>query len=200
MTTDQAHNDSFSDNQEIPVSMDNVCTEETEDQSVTYPSGKALGRNVHVRRSKSTRKYAQRYNPGFGAARDWKNDAVASIVYMIQYGDFNRNVDSDDVLSLMNEWDTEYCMDTPSTFHMRESYVLKYQSHDPDTPTYMEYLSGENSEEYFQSMEDEIQSLMRRETWDIVSRKSVADHNVLPGTWSFKYKRKPDCTIRKFKA
>ena len=31
-------------------------------------------------------------------------------------------------------------------------------------------------------------------------RKSVADHNVLPGTWSFKYKRKPDKNTRKFKA
>ena len=32
------------------------------------------------------------------------------------------------------------------------------------------------------------------------SRKSVADHNVLPGTWSIKCKKKPDLTIRKFKA
>ena len=67
---------------------------------------------------------------------------------------------------------------------MRESYALKTQSHDPDTPTYMKALSGENPEEYFKAMDDEIQSLMRRETWGIVSRKSVADHNVLPGTWS----------------
>ena len=50
----------------------------------------------------------------------------------------------------------------------------------------MEALSGENSEEYFKAMDDEIQSLMRRDTWEIVSRESVADHNVLPGTWSFK--------------
>ena len=49
----------------------------------------------------------------------------------------------------MDEWDAEYCMDTPSTFHMRESYVLKYQIHGPDIPTYMEALSGENLEEYF---------------------------------------------------
>ena len=41
---------------------------------------------------------------------------------------------------------------------------------------------------------------MRRDTWDIVSRKSVADHNVLPVTWSIKCKRKPDWTIRNFKA
>ena len=49
-------------------------------------------------------------------------------------------------------------------------------------------------------MDDEIQSLITRDTWEIFLRKSVADHNMLPGTWSFKCKRKPDWTIRKFKA
>ena len=49
-------------------------------------------------------------------------------------------------------------------------------------------------------MYDEIQSLMRRYTWEIVSRKLVADHNVIPGTCSFKCKKKPGRTIRKFKA
>ena len=56
----------------------------------------------------------------------------------------------------------------------------------------MEALSGENSEEYFKVMDDNIQSLMRRDIWEIVSRKSVADHNVFPGTWSLKCKRKSD--------
>ena len=64
----------------------------------------------------------------------------------------------------------------------------------------MESLLGENTDEYFNAMDDKIQSLTRRDTWEIVLRKSVADHNVLPGTWSFKSKRKPDGTIRKFKA
>ena len=32
------------------------------------------------------------------------------------------------------------------------------------------------------------------------SGKFVADHNLLPGTWSFRCKRKPDRTIRKFKS
>ena len=47
----------------------------------------------------------------------------------------------------------------------------------------METLSGKNTDEYFKAMDDEIQSLMRRETWEIVLWKSVVDHNVLPGTW-----------------
>ena len=75
--------------------MENVCPEGTEDQYVTYPSGEALVRNVNARRSKRIRNFPPRYNPGFGAAREWKNDAVASIVEMVQDRDLNRNVDTD---------------------------------------------------------------------------------------------------------
>ena len=56
----------------------------------------------------------------------------------------------------------------------------------------MEALSGENPEEYFKEMDDEIQNIMRRVTWELVSRKSVADHHMLRGTWSLKCKRKSD--------
>ena len=63
--------------------MDNVCPKGIEDQYVTSPSGEALVRNVHVRRSERIRNSPQRYNPGFGAAIEWKHDAVASIVYII---------------------------------------------------------------------------------------------------------------------
>ena len=179
--------------------MDNVRPEETEYQFVTSPSGEALVRNVHVRRSERIRNYPHRYNPVFRAAREWNNDAIASIVYIIQDRDLNSNVDTDDIQSLLDEWYEEDLMYTPKKFHMRESYVLNTQSHDHHTPTYMEALSGESSEEYFKAMYYEIKSLMIRGTWDIVSRKSVADHDVLPGTLSLKFKRKPDCTIRKFK-
>ena len=55
-------------------------------------------RNLHVRRSERIINYLRRYNPGFGAARKWNNDAVASIVYMIQDGYFNSKVDTDDIL------------------------------------------------------------------------------------------------------
>ena len=52
--------------------------------------------------------------------------------------------------------------------------------------------SNKNTDEDFKAMDYEIQSLMRRETWEIVSKKSVADHNILPGIWSLKCKRKSD--------
>ena len=47
----------------------------------------------------------------------------------------------------------------------------KSEFHNPDTPMYMEALSRENSEGYFKAMNDEIKSLTRRDTWEIVSKK-----------------------------
>ena len=85
--------------------MDNVFPECTEDQYVTSPIGESLVSNVHLRRSERIRNSPQRYNPGFGAAREWNNDAVASIVYMIQDRYLNRNVDMDDIQFLLSEWD-----------------------------------------------------------------------------------------------
>ena len=83
---------------------------------------------------------------------------------------------------------------------MREYYVLKSQSHNPDTPTYIKNSSGETAEEHFKAMDDEIKRIMKRNIWKIVSRKSVAYHNVIPGTCSFKCNKKPDWTISKLKA
>ena len=81
--------------------MDNVRPEVTEDQSITSADGEALGNNVNVRRSERIINHPQRYNPGFGAAREWNNDAVASIVYIIQDRDLDRNVDMDGILLLL---------------------------------------------------------------------------------------------------
>ena len=56
-----------------------------------------------MRRSERIRHSPQRYNPGFGAAREWKNGAVASIVYMIHDRDININLEVDDILLLLSE-------------------------------------------------------------------------------------------------
>ena len=48
----------------------------------------------------------------------------------------------------------------------------------------METLSGEKTDEYFKAMDDEIKSLMRKETWEIVLRKSISDQNGVPVKWS----------------
>ena len=54
----QAQNGGFNANiQEIPVSMKNVCPYGNENQYVTSPSGEALERNAHVRRSERIRNF-----------------------------------------------------------------------------------------------------------------------------------------------
>ena len=72
-----------------------LVPEGNENQYVKSPSGEALGNNVNERRSEHIRNFPQRFNPEFRSAREWKNDAVASIVYMIQDRDFDSNVDMD---------------------------------------------------------------------------------------------------------
>ena len=54
---------------------------------------------------------------------------------MIHDGDYDSNVDTDEILLLMANWDAENCMDISLTFHMRAFYVLKSQIHYPDTTT-----------------------------------------------------------------
>ena len=81
----------------------NLRPEGTKEQYFTSPDGEYLGSNVHVRYYDNIKKYPQRYDPVFGAVRDWKIDYVSRIVFMIQYGDFNINVDTDEILSLLDE-------------------------------------------------------------------------------------------------
>ena len=82
--------------------MENVRTEGTADQYVTSISGDNLRRNVHLRLYERIRKYLQQYDPGFGATKELNNEAVSSIVYMTQDGDINSNVDTDDILLLLD--------------------------------------------------------------------------------------------------
>ena len=64
----------------------------------------------------------------------------------------------------------------------------------------MEDISGEHTNEYYKEMYDKIQSLIRRDTWEVVPRNSVSDHNMIIGTWYLHCKRKYDWTTRKFKS
>ena len=91
-----------------------------------------------MRHYKRNRKPPQQFEPVFGAEREYNSESIANIVYMIKYGDYNSNVDTNDILYLLADWDVEYCMDTLLKFHTREDYPLNYQSNYPDTPTHME--------------------------------------------------------------
>ena len=67
-------------------------------------------------------------------------------------------------------------MEVTLTLNMRQYYALKYQSQYPDTPIYMDALSGTNSDVHNKVVDDKITSLIGRDTWGLVPRKYVADH------------------------
>ena len=62
---------------------------------------------------------------------------------MICNMDYDSNLDTYKILSLLDQWYAEDYIDVPSTLHIRESYALKYQSQEHDTPMYMDALSDE---------------------------------------------------------
>ena len=100
-----------------------------------------MGGYVHVRSSERIRKSQQRFDPRFEAEREWNIEAVESLVYNLKYGDYYSNIYKGNIiLDLLNYWDAEYCMDTPSELHMRIYYVIKPNSQYYDDKTYMEKL------------------------------------------------------------
>ena len=112
-------NDGSSNNsQEILFSVDNLSPEGTKDQSARSPIA-IFKRDVHVSHSECNSKTTQRFDPLFGSEIEWKSDTVASLKYIIHYGDYDGNVDTYKIRSLISDWDSEDCMDTPSTLHTR---------------------------------------------------------------------------------
>ena len=84
--------------QEILALMDNGCLEINEVQYVTSPSGESFGSNVQMRHLKHIRKSLQRYEPVCSYKREWKSDCVASLVCIIQSGDYYVAIDRDAII------------------------------------------------------------------------------------------------------
>ena len=55
-------------------------------------------------------------------------------------------------------------MEVTLTLNMRQYYALKYQSQYPDTPIYMDALSGTHSDVHNKVVDDKITSLIGRDT------------------------------------
>lgn len=74
-------------------------------------------------------------------------------------------------------------------------------SYDPDLPSIREALLGTHSKEFFAAMDKEIADLDKMDTWELVERKHLPPNTkVVPGTWAFRIKRRPDGTLLKFKS
>ena len=73
---------------------------------------------------------------------------------------------------------------------------------DPDTSTLKDVMMDlEHRCEFLKAMEVEIKELEAHNTWTVMKKSEIPEGaNILPSTWTFKIKRYPDGTIRKFKA
>ena len=72
----------------------------------------------------------------------------------------------------------------------------KYNEDNPDWTT---ATQGPFQSEYWRAMETELHTLVEEmKSWTVVRR--TPDMNVLPSTWAFKCKRRPDGQAKKFKA
>lgn len=81
------------------------------------------------------------------------------------------------------------------------AYAAKVKKHDPDNPTYMEAMSGNDAQYYIEAMQQEVLALLQQRTWIRIDRRTVpVGQKILKGTWAFKLKRLPDGTPLKYKA
>ena len=65
------------------------------------------------------------------------------------------------------------------TMNYQQATLAAKERYDPDTPSYMEAMSGDNAEDYWVTMKREIDSLVRCQTWNIVPRSSCAPNALI---------------------
>ncbi len=88
-------------------------------------------------------------------------------------------------------------LDEVDFFSYRAMTAPKYKKkkgQDPDFPTYHQAMSGPDSAEWQASMDEEIQTLVKLNTWTIVPRSEALQlgKKVIKSTWAFRQKRSPD--------
>ena len=83
------------------------------------------------------------------------------------------------------------------------AYAAKHKSKiDPDMPSYEMAGRSADRAQWEEAMKMELRTLLKQQTWKEIDQKSVANTKarILPRTWAFKLKRRPDGSPLKFKA
>lgn len=101
--------------------------------------------------------------------------------------------------------DTAYNVTYKTTMRdMQVDYVdpfilaAKTAASSADNPNWDQAMRGPFADEYYKAAEVEVETLENINAWDVVERDVAT--NILPGTWTFKCKRYPDGSVKKFKA
>ena len=76
--------------------------------------------------------------------------------------------------------------------------LLSTMANANDNPSYHQAMNGPDREGYHNAMDIEIETLVGKDSWEVVDRTD--EMNVLNSKWAFKCKRYPDGSIRKLKA
>ena len=69
-----------------------------------------------------------------------------------------------------------------------------------DLPNFHQAMNSPDAEGWLQAMDIEIEQLLEKDPWEIVSISSIKGKNILDSTWAFCRKRYPDGRVRKLKA
>jgi hypothetical protein len=76
-----------------------------------------------------------------------------------------------------------------NTIEYMHPMMLDVQANAEDSPTWEEAFNGPDQAGYWQAMQQVLESLESKDSWDTVDRKEWM--NVLPSTWEFRCKRYP---------
>ena len=81
------------------------------------------------------------------------------------------------------------------------AYKASKKGKNPDLPNYREAMEGEHADEFKAAMKKEITALEKHGTWTGVLKSDIPEHGeIIPLTWAFRIKRKPNGEFDKFKA
>lgn len=198
--------------QSLPVSPEDSSADSNDEDSSSsvglVPSSSELSPSSSRYPTRASRnKPIDRLELDFGPDSKWRGKFathyVAHLASILNKGVWTAP-QWDDICEYLTDLDEEVLSIDP-TYDPDEgeffrTYKASKKRDDPDTPSYHDAMSGENSEQYLEAMTKEISDLEKRNSWVILPRSAAGDAQIVPGTWAFKAKRYPDGRFRKFKA
>ena len=127
----------------------------------------------------------------FGPVSRWKDHSTAAIADLLESSNQFKDVEKEVLWTMLADKDVNAAFDHPKVF--TEFYSLAGKKNkDEDSPDFVEAMTGPYEEQFRDAMKEEIEGLVKRRTWDLVSKDSIGKENpqeeLLPITWAFKIK------------
>jgi len=116
--------------------------------------------------------------------------------------DVSRDVAAYKAYSSYDDVTSTFDGDIDYTAYQAVTKKYKKKGDNPNFPTYAQAMASPELEAWREAMDKEVNTLVEMKTWTVVTRESVlrGGRLVLPTTWAFRLKRKPDGTAYQYKA